>query len=105
MFLINNERCSARNERNETDRCKEGFVITASCFSNSCRALPAAYSLSVNLSEIYTCQLGKERLRDSIHSLMPASPVLISCPPPTKQITTAQSGCLSKQEIKNSGSE
>src|SRR5437763_11041562 len=39
----------------------------------------------------------------SIHSLIPASPVLISWPPPTRQTITAQSEWRSRQEIKNSG--
>lgn len=39
------------------------------------------------------------------HSLIPASPVLISCPPPTRQMTTAQSLCRLRQEIRNPGSD
>ena len=47
----------------------------------------------------------RPRTKESIHSLMPASPVLISCPPPTRQTITPQSRCRSRQEIRNSGSE
>ena len=36
---------------------------------------------------------------------MPASPRLISCPPPTRQITTAQSAWRSKYDSRNSGSD
>ena len=36
---------------------------------------------------------------------MPASPRLISCPPPTRQITTAQSLWRSRYDSRNSGSD
>ena len=96
--------CSARNERIDTLRCRSSLKQTSGRFSRRCTTSPAPYSLSCRRGETWICQSGKLRSIAPTHSPMPASPVLISCPPPTRQTTTAQSGCRSRQEIKNSGS-
>ncbi len=66
---------------------------------------PEAYSLSVSREEMYICQFGNFALIASSHALIPASPVLISWPPPTRQTIAAQSLCRSMHEIRNSGSD
>ena len=99
------ETFSARNDRTDTARCSE----SSNCVSGRSRTIsttrPAAYSLSVSLDEMNISQSGNCRFTASSHASIPASPVLISCPPPTKQTITAQSLCLSIYEIRNSGSE
>lgn len=67
----------------------------------SAHFLPLVYSVSFNCGETKTSHSEKDFLNESNHSGRPASPVFISCPPPTKQITTAQSLCLSNVLIKN----
>ena len=50
-------------------------------------------------------QSGKRAFTACSHASIPASPVLISCPPPTRQTTTDQSAWRSMYESRNSGSD
>ena len=59
------------------------------------RAPEAAYSESVRCDEMKTFQLAKSVRTPSSQARMPASPVLITWPPPTRHTTTAQSACRS----------
>ena len=104
-FFMRAEIFSARNDLIETERCNSSLYSTLSSNSIFLETFIIPYSLSLIFGEIYTCQSLNERVIASTHSPIPASPVLISCPPPTRQTTTAQSVCLFKQEIKNSGSD
>ena len=105
IWWIKLESCSARNERMETAKCKFLLRITWALACNRSSSSPSAYSLPVNWSEIKTFQSGKLALIARNHSPIPASPVLISWPPPTKQTTTAQSSRRFNDQIKNSGSD
>ena len=68
------------------------------------RAPVAAYSESVRCGEMKMSQSGKSVRTPSSQALMPASPVLISWPPPTRHTTTAQSACRSIAPMSSSGS-
>ena len=103
--FINFDKCSALNERIDTAKWRFLSNKTLPFCCSWYIASSAAYSLSERLGDILISHSGKLFLIASNHSVIPPSPVLISCPPPTKQIITAQSLCLSKQDIKNSGSE
>ena len=93
--FTNRETFSARKERIDVERCKAGSNVaraTPSRDPESSRIAPAAaYSESVRCGEMNTSHPGNTLRRLSSHALMPASPVLISWPPPTRHTTTAQS--------------
>ena len=89
----------------ETARCRWELRLIRVFACSKTSSSPSAYSFPVKWSEIKTFQSGKLSLSERSHSRIPASPVLISCPPPTRQTTTAQSSRRFKDQIKNSGSD
>ena len=68
----------ARNDRMETPKCSSSRNDTFGRDLTRSITWPAAYSESIRRDEMCKCQLPKDCTSESIHSLMPASPVFIS---------------------------
>jgi hypothetical protein len=87
--VTNAETFSDRNERIDVLGCSVASRSSGTTPSNASMNAVAAYSDPDRSGETYVRQFGKAHLTASNQAPIPASPVWISCPPPTRQTTTA----------------